>query len=134
MPAPEKTATGQPLSDCASRPSPEAARPSFTRGPWRVGARNAAGYIEVVHGVRGAGAPHAVVARVTARLTWLPQQRATARLIAAAPSLYSEADAAVREMREVADRLGERGLADLADDLRIASNDLNGALKRARGE
>lgn len=58
---------------------------------------------------------------------------ANAHLIAAAPELYGEGRASARTMEDVADALGERGLLDLADELRGRARSVREVLLKAEG-
>ena len=58
---------------------------------------------------------------------------ANAHLIAAAPELYGEGRASARTMEDVADALGERGLLDLADELRARARSVREVLLKAEG-
>jgi hypothetical protein len=134
MPAPEKTATGQTLSDCASRPldgAREAAKVAWTPGPWRVRENGLAGYGDngANFFVSNGDGRHNDICALSLTHKLLDygetprylEARANARLIAAAPCMY-EALAHVIEAIEH------------ADSMNIDTAKCRAALSRARGE
>jgi len=105
--------------------------PKFTPGPWEVGKSE-------THGIFWIQAPGEGVCDLYIKVddtTFSPfrNAEANAHLIAAAPELYGEGRASARTMEDVADALGERGLLDLADELRARARLTREALLRAEG-
>lgn len=65
-----------------------------TPGDWAVGEMHAQ-MIDIVHFNNAPGAMSFVLAKVTARPTWLKEAEANARLISAAPDLLKKAQAVI---------------------------------------
>lgn len=59
---------------------------------------------------------------------------ANAQLIASAPELYEELMKSAIDMENMAKLLGERGLVDFADDLRLSAKSSRAILSKAHGE
>ena len=60
----------------------------FTPGPWTK-QRRSSNMIDVTHNIFKAGAITHALCRVQARVTWVDEAEANARLIAAAPDMYA---------------------------------------------
>jgi hypothetical protein len=132
MPAPEKTATGQKLSDCASRPLPRSGEPansrqSFTPGPWRAFKTRDGLKVIGIGELTGDGIADGGFG------LWRdgPEALANAHLIAAAPELHAALIEVVDLYCDTVNS-GDCGFWDpeKMDEIKHA----RAALKRARGE
>lgn len=85
--------------------------PAFTPGPWRLTPRFQS-KVDVIHDDPREGAASTTVARVTVRDTWLVQQSANARLIAAAPELCADLRKAAEVFRQYEDLHRAKGTAE----------------------
>jgi hypothetical protein len=111
----------------------------FTPGPWAIEDPLGPEVLSIVH-----GGPESYHWRHIAEVPVsgdedegevpASEAEANARLISAAPELYSEGRKAEHSLNHAADFLGSYGFIDLADDLRIQVRELAVVLAKARGE
>lgn len=111
------------------------AAPEFTPGPWEID-QEGSSYADVIKSHCAANAFQIAGGdwTIAVALDDGPPGQANVHLILAAPDLHYEGAKAATVMEAIADAIGERGLVDLADELRWTAKSMRKALAKAEGK